>query len=1384
MGKQGIVSTSLKLKSVSSTEKTNEDETNLLYHIKKPVIINDCRCEGQKDGLYAVGCTGKFYSCSNGIPTGLECPSDLVFNVDSGFCDYPKNVVACGGQQPMLSDEADIDGEEAASKLVSGCSVLEDGIYGLSPCGSGYYHCWRGSTSFARCAFDLVFNPSLNRCDFRENVLGCPEYNKISDKIKKPIHRPTIKPIKDDTSKCEELSDGFYADGCNRTYYGCANGKIFYMNCPWNLAFNFRSGTCDEPKNVEACRGTSSEEMYSLLDNIVPVMPSCTALPNGPHPLGLCLANYILCQDGIIHLTSCPKSMVFEPGNSRCVLRSDVVACRKVSQPPKNELDVYCTARPDGILSYNCSNNFYICAKGKTYLFACPDGTVYDSKFCRCENSAEVQSCAETVSLIATLPQRPLNNLPGVIAESDDRFCDGLPDANYAAGPCSTVFFSCVHMRKVLMSCPEMLVFDESTNRCEERENVAECRSSSVVSENVSADGQDTLERLISSTITPLCMGQKDDIYPLDSCLRRYLQCYNQKGIVRYCPDNMVFDGTIAACIPKADCNQVMTSSNEPSGSVGNDDSENMKLTETATSRCYELADGDYSAGCVPDFITCIDGFEIRKKCPNSTVFSNVLRRCVSYDQCAFLMHRVLASFYPSHRVDNHEEWVKHEGAMSTSSVSGPELSMSEASTSVSGEDVNRCEYARVQCTNEGIDSEEIDRLPTDEEPETVESQPEEEKEDENRFCVPEISESRIDSIRCDNLDDGLYALDCSNKVVVCKDGWKRIYGCPQGQLFIPSLLKCDESWKCTDSNSCGSGFVGVVYLGKLESIASSSPSISSPSISSPSISSPSIGGFSCADKDDGNYGRQCSPIFIKCVQKIPILMKCQTGRLFDQHSGRCIFLDHCPMLPTTLDIGKVRCVENERLGIGICNNYYYGCSNSKFVLHKCPPGQTFDAVRGVCDLKCNLWTSTPVCNPGEIVPLGRCRNTYLECSAQRTFEMRHCMRDRVFDSTLLICRFGHEIAECLGNPTKGAGTITVPALYRVHDSFKQPLQSNPYLTQNQHYRNSYRLRLPYAQSVRNAPYRNQNMLFGTLRTPSHNVFIPPMTREQHAPHVLRNSPVQMRIVKDTFRVVPSLLRNIPNMRNLRFVDQFQLPGNLPMYSFVTSQPSPSYDSVMASLMDSDGTTDSNEAADSLEGSGESDNASAVTDGRRIKRDVSFETEPSKMVVEFGTGLEEKLETDLNTELEEGYFESEPDLCPSKTHSANITLGVCRPSYIFCNVKGNSVYVVDCNDGELFDSELKECVPAADCVLRALYRQSNDNERTPCALLPDGTYSLPGCSRYFLSCVSNKAVLRNCANGLYYDGSKQQCDYKERVAICNSESTIYEQSLPSAKGYL
>lgn len=85
------------------------------------------------------------------------------------------------------------------------------------------------------------------------------------------------------------------------------------------------------------------------------------------------------------------------------------------------------------------------------------------------------------------------------------------------------------------MSCPGTLVFNAPINRCEEPENVAECRNNSV------SDGEDIAKQVITSTLTPFCVGRKDNIYPLDTCSSNYLQCYNQVDFAKIFMHSRVF---------------------------------------------------------------------------------------------------------------------------------------------------------------------------------------------------------------------------------------------------------------------------------------------------------------------------------------------------------------------------------------------------------------------------------------------------------------------------------------------------------------------------------------------------------------------------------------------------------------------------------------------------------------------------------------------------------------------------------------------------------------------------------------------------------------------------------------------------------------------------
>lgn len=82
------------------------------------------------------------------------------------------------------------------------------------------------------------------------------------------------------------------------------------------------------------------------------------------------------------------------------------------------------------------------------------------------------------------------------------------------------------------MSCPETLVFDASTNRCEERKKNPGCSTGKPVLDDVSSQERDVTGLFESSTTpylsTPICAGRKDGAYALDWCLQSYFRCYNQ----------------------------------------------------------------------------------------------------------------------------------------------------------------------------------------------------------------------------------------------------------------------------------------------------------------------------------------------------------------------------------------------------------------------------------------------------------------------------------------------------------------------------------------------------------------------------------------------------------------------------------------------------------------------------------------------------------------------------------------------------------------------------------------------------------------------------------------------------------------------------------------
>lgn len=71
--------------------------------------------------------------------------------------------------------------------------------------------------------------------------------------------------------------------------------------------------------------------------------------------------------------------------------------------------------------------------------------------------------------------------------------------------------------------------------------------------------------------------------------------------------------------------------------------------------------------------------------------------------------------------------------------------------------------------------------------------------------------------IRCDRLEDGIYAMQCSSKMIICDRGRKKIRRCPEGRVFVPELRKCTLPSECKRKHRCKPGFISVTYVAKFE---------------------------------------------------------------------------------------------------------------------------------------------------------------------------------------------------------------------------------------------------------------------------------------------------------------------------------------------------------------------------------------------------------------------------------------------------------------------------------------------------------------------------------------------------------------------------------------
>nr|AHH02588.1 chitin-binding protein [Holotrichia parallela] len=213
--------------SVSSEEGTSGESSGNPW-------VGECPAESEVDVFLASkDDPHKFYVCVGTTPVELECPSNLVFDLELQRCEYDEGSI----DVPESNEESSEDPEtgNATGPLVE-CPA-EDGTYATyipdkTDC-TKYYVCVHGVPVINTCADGLYYDGTIWACTYKEDA-KCGVY----------------KPIEEDPSVSSE-------EGTS----GESSGNPWVGECPVESEVDVFLASKDDPHKFYVCVGTTPVEL-------------------------------------------------------------------------------------------------------------------------------------------------------------------------------------------------------------------------------------------------------------------------------------------------------------------------------------------------------------------------------------------------------------------------------------------------------------------------------------------------------------------------------------------------------------------------------------------------------------------------------------------------------------------------------------------------------------------------------------------------------------------------------------------------------------------------------------------------------------------------------------------------------------------------------------------------------------------------------------------------------------------------------------------------------------------------------------------------------------------------------------------------------------------
>ncbi|GMT04700.1 hypothetical protein PENTCL1PPCAC_26874, partial [Pristionchus entomophagus] len=597
-------------------------------------------CAGKKDGSYSAHpekCTSYFWNCAHDDAFLYTCPAGLFFDVDTLKCDYKEVNVACGGmKKDATQPPKELIPSSDAIPPAFDCSNKDNGYHETGKCEKKFWNCADGKSFQIDCPEGLVYDGRVQLCQY---PLACgadlPATTTPSSPPSTLDHGDiSQKPVGPTTSfDCSSKADGLYAEKkCHKQYVQCTNGRTFAKECPAGLVFTPFNQACDykqtcmnppsttaaptTPPAAPAASPTSSAPVYSDYYRVpattkAPVAPptfdkpNCANLEDGAHALTRCGIDFFLCWSGDVSFSKCNDGLVFNPINSQCDYRSNVIECGPAADattappgqpappsPPSTTAspDLFCEGREDGHFGSGCQSFFYSCHNGATTKMFCPVGLHYDADSKTCDMREIIVACGgkkESTTPTAAVPSsylpiQPVVPLKDIPAPPVDKFCVGKEDGFFQNG-CQTFFYSCMNGFTYKMPCPSGLFYDSDHKKCDKKEDIVACGATPSTTQAPSTTTPAAappsayhvqpvapVKDIPASVIDKFCVGKEDGFYS-NGCQSFFYSCANGEAHKMACPTGLFYDTIGKKCNNKEEivaCGATPTPAASPTSSA------------------------------------------------------------------------------------------------------------------------------------------------------------------------------------------------------------------------------------------------------------------------------------------------------------------------------------------------------------------------------------------------------------------------------------------------------------------------------------------------------------------------------------------------------------------------------------------------------------------------------------------------------------------------------------------------------------------------------------------------------------------------------------------------------------------------------------------------